>query len=513
MTRLSKESRTAKSIKNSTVALSFFIIDFILKFFSRSIFLKILGDELLGLNTTMMNLLQFLNLAELGIGAAVGFTLYKPISDKDTDTINEILQLNGHLYKRVALLAGSGALILMCFFPIIFKKTALPLWYPYATFITFLLGLILNYCINYKQILLSASQMDYKIQYSYKSYQIFKVVIQIIVVELLPMPYIWWLIIEGSFSVISTIALDSIIKRTFPYLNKTNSPYKFLRTKYNNIIIKIKQVFYHKICGYVLTQTSPLIIYAYMSLSAVTLYTNYQIIVIGITQFFNAVFNSMTNAIGNLVAENCKELIIKTFYEIFSIRFYIASVCCVSLLGFSTSFISIWLGQEYILANSTLYIIIAILFISLTRTTVDAFINAYGLFQDIFAPIIEASINLGTAILLGYYWGLNGILCGTLVSFILIVFLWKPVFLFKRGFKLSISGYITNYIKHILVLIISYIIWNLLWHPISQVFNVVDIVSFLGFFVIGISIFITILTCLMIICKLPIIASLKRFHK
>ena len=185
----SKDSRTTKSIKNSTVALIFFCVDFILKFYSRGIFLKTLGDEILGLNSTIMNLLQFLNLAELGIGAAVGFTLYKPIAYNDTETITEILHLNGHLYRRIALLVGLGASIIMCFFPIIFKKTDLSLWYIYSTFLVFLLGLILNYCINYKQILLSASQMDYKIQYSYKSCQIAKVIIQIIAVELLPYPY------------------------------------------------------------------------------------------------------------------------------------------------------------------------------------------------------------------------------------------------------------------------------------------------------------------------------------
>ena len=93
------DSRTSKSIKNSSVALVFYFINLILQFFSRKIFLDYLGAEVLGLNTTATNLLQFLNLAELGVGAAIACTLYKPLAEKDTDTINEIVSLQGWLYR------------------------------------------------------------------------------------------------------------------------------------------------------------------------------------------------------------------------------------------------------------------------------------------------------------------------------------------------------------------------------------------------------------------------------
>ena len=95
---MNKESRTAKSLKNSSVALAFYFVNLVLQFFSRKIFLDYLGAEVLGLNTTATNLLQFLNLAELGIGSAVGFSLYKPFYDKDTQTINELLKYTKHLW-------------------------------------------------------------------------------------------------------------------------------------------------------------------------------------------------------------------------------------------------------------------------------------------------------------------------------------------------------------------------------------------------------------------------------
>lgn len=73
------ETRTEKSVRNAKVALIFYLVQILLGFFSRKAFFDYLGSEILGLNTTVANLLGFLNLAELGIGTSVGYFLYKPL--------------------------------------------------------------------------------------------------------------------------------------------------------------------------------------------------------------------------------------------------------------------------------------------------------------------------------------------------------------------------------------------------------------------------------------------------
>ena len=97
-------------------------------------------------------------------------------------------------------------------------------------------------------------------------------------------------------------------------------------------------------------------------------------------------------------------------------------------------------------------------FIRGTREVVDSFINAYGLFFDIWAPAAEAIINVGFSILFGYYWGLTGILGGVLISQILIIFIWKPYLLYHYGFKQSISQYIAIYAKHLALLAITMLV-------------------------------------------------------
>ena len=134
------ESRTAKSLKNSVVALLFYFINLGLQFFSRKIFLEHLGAEVLGLNTTATNLLQFLNLAELGVGAAIGYSLYKPLAEKNRQQINEIVSVQGYLYYKIGLFVGGIAVLLMCFFPWIFYKAEVHACYTYTTFIVLLIA-------------------------------------------------------------------------------------------------------------------------------------------------------------------------------------------------------------------------------------------------------------------------------------------------------------------------------------------------------------------------------------
>lgn len=449
-------SRTKKSLKNGGVALSYYIFNMVLGFISRKVFIDHLGTEILGLNTTAQDILGFLNLAELGVGSAIAFTLYKPLAINDREAINEIVSVQGWLYRKIASFVGVGAIIVMLFFPFIFSKMELPIWYAYASFIVLLYSALLSYFVNYRQILLSANQLDYKITYSYKFVLLLKTLFQIIAIYYFSNGYIWWLVIQVIFATLASVNLNRTIRKEYPYLKNDINNGKYLRKKYSIIIEKVKQLFVHKIAGFTLTQSSSLIIYGYTTLSMVAIYGNYMLIINSINMMFQSIFNGVTAGIGSLVAEGNKRKILSVFEELFSSRFFCVSILCYCLLNLSNPFITIWIGSDYLLPKSTLYVIVGIMYINLTRTTIDAYISAYGLFSDVWAPVLEAIINISLSILLGYYFGITGIVSGVLISLILVVFLWKPYFVFRRAFKMSIIVYIKMYLKHILAFCISY---------------------------------------------------------
>lgn len=447
------ESRTAKSIKNISVALLFCALELILKFLSRKVFLDHLGTEVLGLNTTAISLLSFLNLAELGIGSAVAVTLYKPLFESNRNEICEIVSLQGWFYKRVALFVIFGSAILFCFFPLIFADMQLPLWYAYATFSVFLFSSLLSYFANYKQILLSADQKEYKVKVSYKFPILLKLLVQIVIISIAKNGYIWWLILEVFFAIFATCSLSYTIKKTYPYLKTSSIPGAQLAKQYPIVLTKIKQIFVHKIASFVLSEISPIIIYAYASLTLVALYGNYTMIISGLVLVLNSMFNSMGAGVGNLVAEGSKEQILRVFRELFTSRFLIVSTFTLGLYLFTDSFISLWVGPEYVLDKKVLLLVVLYFYLNTMRTVVESYTYAYGLFKDIWAPIAESVLNVGFSVLLGYYWGLHGILIAVNISLLVIVFCWKPYFLFSQGLKTSLSFYVKLYGKHLLVFI------------------------------------------------------------
>ena len=264
------------------------------------------------------------------------------------------------------------------------------------------------------------------------------------------------MILELVVSVAMAVALDKLLKRTYPWLKSIPSKGGKLRKKYPEIIQKTKQVFFHQIAGVVLTQTSPLIIYAYASLTLVAIYGNYMLIILGVISLMNSLFNGINASVGNLVAEGDMERIKSVFWEFTSIKMWFASIICFGIYTLGHSFISLWVGKEFILEETAFQFLVIIAFINLTRTS-QVFLSAFGLFQDIWAPLTEAILNLGLSILLGYYYGLTGILFGVLISLLLMVCCWKPVFLFKKGFKTSLNEYIWRYAKYVILILISWL--------------------------------------------------------
>lgn len=450
-------SRTYNSIRNGLIAILFYVINLLLQFVSRRVFIEHIGTDLLGLNATIVGFVQFINIAELGIGTAIACTLYRPINNNNTQQINEIVSLQGWLYRIIAFVILFVSAILLCFFPCIFAKSEVPISYAYLTFISLMFSVLLGYFVNYRQILLSATQQEYKIQLTYKLAMLMKVVAQIVAVIYLNKGYIWWMALEVVFACIAAIALNISIKKSFPLLKKSPIKGNTLRKKYPEVTQKVYQLFFHKIATFVLSQLAPIVIYTYASLTLVAKYSNYMLVVTGVISLLTAMFNGLNAGVGNLVAEGDSKRILCVFRELFSMRFVFVSVCTILLFTMMEPFVSLWIGPEFILDKSTLWYIVAIFYLTAMRGIVDSFLHAYGLFGDIWAPITEASLNIGLSFLLGYYMGLNGVLLGVIISLVAIVFIWKPYFLFSCGLKRSIWIYVKLYTKHLFVLTISVI--------------------------------------------------------
>ena len=154
-----KLERTRNAARNVAFDGTLEIVNMLFPFVIRSVMLHYLGTEYLGLNGLFKSLLSFLNLAELGVGSAMVFSMYKPIAEDDTPTICALLRLYRTAYRVIGLIVAAAGLLLMPFLPNLIKGDVPAGMNLYVLFLMNLGNTVVTYWLfAYKGSLLQAHQ-------------------------------------------------------------------------------------------------------------------------------------------------------------------------------------------------------------------------------------------------------------------------------------------------------------------------------------------------------------------
>ena len=459
-------SRTTQGVKNVSVTLFFYVISMFLSFFSRKIFIDHLGADFMGLSTTVINVLGFLNLAELGVTSAIATALYKPIFDNNKKNINDIVSIFNYLYHIIGYVILIAGLILLFFLPTFFKNAqGVGTFEIYVTYIVFLGTMLVSYFISYKQLLLSADQHDYIIVTWTKTFNILKILCQIIAIKLFDFDYIIWLLLELVFGVSYGFLINTKVKKNYPWLKDNFWLGRKVLGEYREIFRKIRQIIPHRLAGFVLAQTDNIVLFAVTSsLALVTSYNNYIIIIGGVVMIFTVSSNGLYASVGNLVAQGDSQAIQKLFNELFALYFFIGGILVIAILFLVDPFITLWLGTEFILDPLVFYLILFNTVIAIFRLPIELFLNGYILYKDTWAPITEAILHLSVSIVLGIKLGLLGVVLGTTLSLLVIVCIWRPVFLYRDGFKTSVYPFFCRVFVYIGCIAFTFSIAWLVWY-------------------------------------------------
>lgn len=482
--------RVHKSILNAEVNLIFYFLSLFLAFFSRKIFLNCLGDEFIGLTGTLENILGYLNLAELGIGSCISFFLYKPLQSNNRLEIQEILSVFGYLYRWIGIIIFVFGLTISLFFPLLFSNEAIGFGIIYFTFYTFLASALIGYFINYRQVLLSADQKNYIVAIYFQSANLIRITLQIFLATTYKNLYLW-VVVEFIFEIAGCIILNWKINKEYPWLKANKNQGRMLLKKYPGILTNTKQIFIHRIKDFILGKSDELFIFIFVSLKMVAYYGNYIIIISKISLLFKAALDGANAGIGNLVAEGNKKHILNVFWELMSIRQFVAGFLSFTIYSFIEPFISLWLGHEYILGRQILILLTIYIYMNNSRGIVDTFNHAHGLYADTWSAWVELIINVSITIVAGTYYGITGILLGKIISVGCIVILWKPYYLFTAGFKIPVKDYWLGIIRYYIIFAISFTICIKLNHliPINPYMS---FITWIEFSIIGTTIYISI---------------------
>ena len=440
-----------KNVKNGTIIGTINkLIVMLVPFLIRSIIIKRLGSDYLGLNGLFTSILNTLNLAELGFSSAIIYSLYKSIAEDDTNTICALMNYYKKVYRIIGIVVVACGVAVMPFLQYLIKGN-----YPddinlYLLFAIYLLNTALAYFLfAYKNCLLLAHQR-------YDISMIVSIVISIlqysvqILLLLLFSNYYLYIICLPIFTIFGNIGRMLIVRKMYPnYISKG----KLSKNMRNSIRTKIKGLAIYKICGVTRNTFDAIFISIFLGLTMVAIYDNYYYIMTAIVGFLYIIIDSLRAGIGNSIARNSVETNYKEFNNIMFCYMWIAGLCTICLFCLYQPFMKWWVGKSLML-NMDSVILFCAYFYTLTIGDIKAmYIDASGLWwENRYRSIIESVLNLILNYFLGICWGINGIIASTMISLLLINFGYGSTILYRYYFKKQkLLSYYLWHLKYALV--------------------------------------------------------------
>ncbi len=470
--------RRERAIKNVITALISNIIVLLFGFITQKIFIITLGDEYLGLNSLLTNVVSMLAIVELGVGSAIIYNLYEPIAKKDNKTITSLLAFYKKTYNIVALVIFILGILLLPFLKY-FVTTTLDV-NIYLIFMLFVIDVICSYLLSYKRSILQADQKSYVINIVHILY----VVIlnsSLIGILFLTKNYILYLIIKCLCRFLENFVIALVANKKYPYIKEKAD--KLDKKIYKSIIQKVKGLFFHKIGSFVVLGTDNIIISKFLGNVMVAFYSNYYLIINAASTLLSQIFVALTASVGNLLVERNEEKSYSLFKNIMFFDFWIYSFSAIGIFICMNPFISMWVGSERLLPISVLLVLVINYYMMGMRSSIGIYKDAAGIFyEDRFIPVIESIVNIIASIILVKYFGLLGVFLGTMLSSFVVVFFGLPYFVYKKVFKRNMLDYYRLYFKY---LILTFITGGLTYLISNLIIKYLAISNYLLIFIIG----------------------------
>lgn len=452
-------SRVKNTVLNFISKSSVLLLNNILSFISRTIFIKILGSSYLGVNGLFSNILMMLSLSELGISSAITFSLYKPIAENNKENIKSLM----FFYKKAYRFIG-GFVFILGLFLMLFLDYLVPdpgnVTNLKLIFIIYVFNSSSSYFLSYKTTLLIADQKEYLL---FKSNTFFSIVNTILPILFLIVfrNYIVYLITGGITLFIQRAYVNYYITKLYPYL-KDKEHSKISEPDLKKIIVNVKAMIFHKIGDYCINGTDNIIISIFNKITSVGIYSNYNLIFSTINSFIGMIYTSMTASMGNFIASESSEKSFKIYKVIDFMGFWMYGFSAVCFYILINPFIELWIGKENLLSNLILVVLVINNYMFGMRVPLFTVKSAAGIYdQDKFVPLIQSIVNLLSSVILIQKLGLIGVFLGTFMSG-LVPSLYRPYLVYKSVFNVNPIMYYVNYIKYIMILILTTFITNLI---------------------------------------------------
>ena len=451
---MAKIERTKNATRNIIFGVILKAYQIILPFLMRTAMIYFMGVQYLGLNSLFTSILQVLNLAELGVGSAMIYSMYKPIAEDDNATICALMKLYKTYYRIIGLVIAVIGCALTPFIPKLISGDVPDNLNIYLLYLLNLGATVLSYWLYaYKNCILQAHQrVDIVSKVSLVTSTI-QYALQLLVLWLFKDYYLYVIVLLAT-QALTNIATAMCADRIYPQFKPKGQIATEEKKAINN---RIKDLFTSKIGGIIYDSADTIVISSFLGLTALAIYQNYFYILNAITGLITVVFSACTAGIGNSIVVETKEKNYKDLNKFTFIICWGAGFCAVCLLCLYQPFMELWVGKDLMLSSSAVICFVVYFFVRQLNSLFNTYKDASGMWhEDRFRPLVAALTNLALNLILVQFIGLYGILISTVLAIVCVGMPWLLHNLFTVIFeKKYLVGYLKNLLYYCFIILIS----------------------------------------------------------
>lgn len=452
-------SREKNSIRNVIFGYTNQVFSLILYFIARTVFIEVLGAEYLGISGLFSDVLKMLSMADLGFGIAMSYSFYQPVAEHDETKIAALIHFYKKIYNGIAVITTLVGVMLI---PLLKYIVNMDSDMPYLTiyYLFFLADTVISYLFVYKTSIITASQKNYLISKYQMIVNISKTIIQIGALIAFRNYFVYLFI-----SILATLANNLLAsykaENLYPEIKLGYS--ELDSTSKKTIVENMKSVFIYKLSSVLLTGTDNTLISIIVGTMWVGIYSNYNLVINGINNLINILFTSVTASIGNLVVTEKSEKRYEVFRIMNLISLIISAVTVIIMANLINDLIFVWLGKPFVLSNDIKIAILCNFYLGNILRPIWSYREATGLYMKTkYIMLIAAILNCVLSIILGYKWGMAGILFASAISRISTYFWYEPRLLFTNYFEEKTNDYYLAIIKNVLLTVTLCVVIDLL---------------------------------------------------
>lgn len=448
---MKQENRKIKTVRNTVVEMMTYFITTIIDLFIRVAISRYIGVEILGLNGLYSSIIAIFSVAEAGFSSVMWYFLYEPVAKNDKEKIKSIVNFAKKVYLAVAGIILALSLLTLPFMQF-FVNSTIPIGKVRFYFLLYALSAVCSYLLIYKTVLLGADQKNY----IYRLFQLSTTIgfsIAQIILLVLTKNFVIFLTLKIILQLTMNLLTSMYINKHYPYLKEKNIE-KVTKEEKSEIIKKTGAMFFSKVGSSVSRSIDSVLISIFLTITIVGYYSNYTLIMTGVSALIINTINGSCASVGNLWVTSDAERVESVFKRVHFLENWIITFCCVCVFVLAENFIQLFFGNEYQLGMIIVSLITLVIYFEKIYLSSSVFKDAKGLFwNDRFRPLIEAGLNIVCSIIFLKLMGLSGILVGTLSSILLTGWV-QPHILYKHGFNKSSKGILLKILLDFVVFVI-----------------------------------------------------------